>query len=154
MKRERIEKLKQSRKAVEEAKAKRDEKLLMDIEKGVNEMHYFYRTLTNDGKKLWIINYNLYNLGSNSNWFNAKVRMNYTVGGAFIVHIHLYDCDVATEIGDKYGDFDAKYILENIRRQSGTYFNCVAWIFAHGGEVCDMIMDRLEEEYEKRASCQ
>lgn len=151
---ERIKKFNQLRKAEEEAKAKKDEKLLLDIEKGVNEIHYFYRTLTNDGKKSWIINCNLYNLCSNSNWFNARVKMYYDINKILIVHIHLYNCDIITRIGDRYGDFDAKYILKTIRRQSGTSWDYAAWIFAHGGEVCDMIMDRLEEEYEKRASCQ
>lgn len=44
----RIEELKNLRKIVDEENARKDEKLLLDIEKGVNEMNYFYKTLTDD----------------------------------------------------------------------------------------------------------
>lgn len=44
----RIEELKNLRKIVDEENARKDEKPLLDIEKGVNEMNYFYKTLTDD----------------------------------------------------------------------------------------------------------
>lgn len=44
----RIEELKNLRKIVDEENARKDEKLLLDIEKGVNEMNYFYKTLADD----------------------------------------------------------------------------------------------------------
>lgn len=150
---ERIEELKNLRKVADEEKTRKDEKLLLDIEKGVNEMNYFYKTLTDDGKKSWIIDYTLPHLGDSDNKFDARVRM-IEDSGVLFMRIYFYNYDIVVRISTGENVADAEDVLKTIRKQLGYSWDRAAWIFVHGGEVCDMIMDRLEEEYEKRASCQ
>lgn len=150
---ERIKNLKKIRKAEEEAKAKKDEKLLLDIKKGLIEMNDFFRTLTAGAEWKWIIDYTLPHLGDSDNKFDARVRM-IEDSGVLFMRIYFYNYDIVVRISTGENVADAEYVLKTIRKQLGYSWDRAAWIFVHGGEVCDMIMDRLEEEYEKRTSCQ
>lgn len=150
---ERIEELKNLRKVADEEKTRKDEKLLLDIKKGLNEINDFFRALTADGEWKWIIDYTLPHLGDSDNKFDARVRM-IEDSGVLFMRIYFYNYDIVVRISTGENVADAEYVLKTIRKQLGYSWDRAAWIFAHGGEVCDMIMDRLEEEYEKRASCQ
>ena len=150
---ERIKNLKKIRKAEEEAKAKKDEKLLLDIKKGLIEMNDFFRTLTAGAEWKWIIDYTLPDLGDSDNKFDARVQM-YKDGDVAFVRIYFYNYNISIKISTGETVADAENVLKTIRKQLGYSWDRAAWIFVHGGEVCDMIMDRLEEEYKKRTSCQ
>ena len=150
---ERIKNLKKIRKAEEEAKAKKDEKLLLDIKKGLIEMNDFFRTLTAGAEWKWIIDYTLPDLGDSDNKFDARGQM-YKDGDVAFVRIYFYNYNISIKISTGETVADAEDVLKTIRKQLGYSWDRATWIFVHGGEVCDMIMDRLEEEYEKRTSCQ
>lgn len=138
----RIENLNHLRDVADEEKEKREQKLLMDIGTGITEMDDFFRTLTVD--RDWSINCTLACLGDINDAFSAKVQMTSDANGILTVIID--DYAVCVRISSRDTVADAKDVLDAIREQC-CHSSHPEWIFAHGGEVCDRIMDRLEEEY-------
>ena len=121
-------------------------KLLADIKKGAREINDFFWDLTGGE---WQINCFLTPIGDANNEFSAAVQMAAWDG---LLDLCIYNTPDERETTIRVSHRGTVADAQAIRNQCSSYYS--EWIFAHGDEVCDMIMDRLEEEYEKRASCQ
>lgn len=147
---ERIKKFNQLRKAAieaeEAAEMEKEKKLLADIKKGAREINDFFWDLTGGE---WQINCFLTPIGDANNEFSAAVQMAAWDG---LLDLCIYNTPDERETTIRVSHGGTIADAQRIRNQCSSYYS--EWILAHGDEVCDMIMDRLEEEYEKRASCQ